>query len=221
MSEDKDLVLETRKTALYRFVRGLLGSLSWILFRPGVTGAERIPTDGPVILAPVHRSNIDFVFTIFLSPRKVFFMAKDGLYRSRLFGWILTRVGAFPVNRSGADRESMRLAEEVLRRGEALVLFPEGTRQSGEAIGTLHDGTMFIASREGARVVPIGIAGTDRALPKGAKFLHPTRVRVVVGEPIDPPVSEGRVSRSAVTAKTEELRGALQAAYDEARRQLD
>jgi 1-acyl-sn-glycerol-3-phosphate acyltransferase len=217
MAEAPDLVLNPNKTLLYRFAAGLVGALAKVFFRPTVVGVENIPLTGPVLIAPSHRSNVDFAFTLFMSPRKVFFMAKDGIYKSHLFGEILTRLGAFPVHREGADRESMRLAEEVLRRGQALVLFPEGTRKSGATIDTLHDGAMFVAARTGATVVPVGIAGSEKAMPVGAKFPRFAKIYIVVGTPIAPPSSEGRVSRSAVAEKTLELQRALQEVYDESR----
>jgi 1-acyl-sn-glycerol-3-phosphate acyltransferase len=214
---DAHLLLDDRKTAIYRVAASLLTALSWLLFRPVVRGAQRIPREGPVLIAPVHRSVIDFVFTLFISPRKVFFMAKDPLFHVPLLGPLLLHLGAFPVRRDSADRESLHLAEEVLRRGHALVLFPEGTRQDGPHVGPLRDGAMFIAARTGAAVVPIGIGGSDRAMPPGARVPRPTRIHVVVGEPLAPPVGDGRVSRSAISAKTEELRAALEAAYAQSR----
>jgi 1-acyl-sn-glycerol-3-phosphate acyltransferase len=92
-------------------------------------------------------------------------------------------------------------------------LFPEGTRKEGRAVLPVHDGAMFVAARTGATVVPVGIGGSDRAMPKGAKFPRPAKIRIVIGAPITPPVSEGRVARSAVTAKSEELRQELETVY--------
>ena len=109
----------------------------------------------------------------------------------------------------------MTLAEQVLREGHALVLFPEGTRKEGDHVATLHDGAMFVAARTGAKVVPVGIGGSDRAMPVGAKLPRPSKIHIVVGSPIDPPASDGRVARSAVTAKSEELRLALERVYHE------
>jgi 1-acyl-sn-glycerol-3-phosphate acyltransferase len=215
MSEEPTLQLDVGKSLAYRVVAGLIVVLSKILFRPRVTGAENIPLTGPVLIAPIHRSNVDFAFTLFISPRKVFFMAKDPLFKVPLFGTLLRHLGAFPVHRGAADRESITLSEEVLRQGHALVLFPEGTRKDGPNVDTLHDGAMFVAARTAAMVVPVGIGGSDRAMPHGARIPRPARVRVIVGAPISPPVSEGRVSRSSVTAKSEELREKLQAVYRE------
>ncbi len=180
-----------------------------------MSGARNIPLSGPVLIAPIHRSNVDFALTLFISKRKVFFMAKDSLFRVPILGPLITHLGAFPVKRGSADRESMTLSEEVLRQGHALVLFPEGTRQEGRSVAPLHDGAMFVAARTGATIVPVGIGGSDRAMPKGAKLPRFSKIRIVVGKPIEPPSSAGRVARSALAAKSEELRAALEAVYHE------
>jgi 1-acyl-sn-glycerol-3-phosphate acyltransferase len=216
--EAHDLVLNPAKTFTYRVCAALVSILSKILFRPSVEGVENIPLTGPVLIAPIHRSNVDFAVSLFISPRKVFFMAKDGIFHNRLFGALLTRLGAFPVNRDGADRESMRLSEEVLRRGQALVLFPEGTRKEGLHVDPLHDGAMFIAARTGAMVVPVGISGSDRAMPQGSKLPRFSKIHIVVGKAIAPPSGEGRISRSEIAAKSEELRRELEAVYAESLR---
>jgi 1-acyl-sn-glycerol-3-phosphate acyltransferase len=214
MPEHASLKLDPSKSLVYRLVAAIVSGFSRLLFRPEVTGRENIPLSGPVLIAPIHRSNVDFVFTLFISPRKVFFMAKDGLFKVKWFGSLLRHLGVFPIRRSAqTDRESMKLAEEVLRQGQALVLFPEGTRKEGRRVETINDGAMFIAARTGATVVPVGIGGSDRAMPLGAKIPRPAKIRIVIGPPILPPVSQGRVSRSQITAKSEELRQALEAVY--------
>lgn len=218
MAEAQDLVLNPKKTLTYRACVVIVSGLAKLLFRPSVEGADNIPLSGPVLIAPIHRSNVDFAFTLFISPRKVFFMAKDGVFRVPLLGPLLTRLGAFPVKRDSADRESLRLSEEVLRRGQALVMFPEGTRKEGDTVEPLHDGAMFLAARTGAMVVPVGISGSDRAMPVGARLPRFSKIHIVVGKPITPPTSEGRVTRSEISAKTEELRRELQMVYEESRK---
>jgi 1-acyl-sn-glycerol-3-phosphate acyltransferase len=170
-------------------------------------------------LAPVHRSFADFSFAAFVTNRKIFFMAKDDLWKSRFLGWLLLTLGAFPVHRESADRSAVRHAEEVLKRGEALVLFPEGTRQEGPVVSDLLEGATFLAARTGAPIVPIGIGNSDLAMPKGQKIPKRMRIKVVVGEPMPPPArsDRGRVSRSGVRKATEELQARIQIVYDEAR----
>ncbi len=217
MAED-ETALSRGWTPVYRFARALLGGVARLLFRPTVIGAEHIPTTGPVLIAPIHRSNVDFVFTIFLSPRKVYFMAKEGIFTTRWFSLVLRELGAFKVERGSTDREAMRLSERALGEGLALIVFPEGTREEGYHVKPLHDGAMFVAARTGATVVPVGIAGSDEAMPVGAWLPRPSKVVVVVGEPIRPPVAgpEGRVRRSEVAAASEELRRRLESVYHEA-----
>ena len=215
MAEAQPLQLSERRTITYRVCAALVSGLSKLLFRPTVVGTENIPLDGPVLIAPIHRSNVDFALTLFISKRKVFFMAKDTLFRVPLLGPLITHLGAFPIHRGSADRESMTHSEAILRQGHALVLFPEGTRKEGYLVAPLHDGAMFVAARTGAKVVPVGIGGSDRAMPKGAKFPRPSKIRIVVGPALDPPSSEGRVARSVLSAKSEELRVALERVYHE------
>ena len=213
MFDETTLELNPTKTLAYRIVAVIMTTLSWLLFHPRVSGRENIPLQGPVLIAPIHRSNVDFVFTLFISPRKVFFMAKDSLFTIPVLGPLMRHLGAFPVRRGTADRESLQMAEAVLRRGHALVLFPEGTRKEGRHVEQLRDGAMFVAARTGAMVVPVGIGGSERALPSRRALPRPARVNIVIGTPIWPPVSEGRISRSAVAAKSEELRRELESVY--------
>jgi len=216
-----NVALDPRKTLTYRFFARLIAILSSFWFSPKVEGAENIPLEGAVIIAPIHRSNIDFALSLFISDRKIFFMAKDGLFKFKPLGWLLLRLGAFPVKRGTADREAMALAEAVLTQGQALLMFPEGTRFVGRSVLPLRDGAMFIAARAQAKVVPVGIAGSDEAMGEGDKFIHRAKIRVVVGAAIDPPAANGRVSRTAISQKSEELREKLEAVYHQSLERLN
>ena len=211
--------VDPRFTLLYRAERTLFVSVLWAWFRPRVAGKEHVPASGPVILAPVHRSFADFGFSAFCTDRKLFFMAKDELWKNKWLGRLLLSVGAFPVHRESADREALQRAEEVLRHGQVLVLFPEGTRREGTVVEDLMEGAAFLSARTGAPIVPIGIGGSDVAMPKGKTIPSPRTIQVVVGPAIPPPprTGGGRVSRSAVHAATEALVPRLQEVYDDAR----
>lgn len=212
--------VDSRSTLGYRICRGIVWGWVRLWFRPRVVGGFHVPRSGPVVIAPVHRSFADFVFAAAITRRKLFFMAKDTLWRHRLLGRLLLSLGAFPVHRESADRESLRRAEEVLRLGQALVLFPEGTRQQGPTVLPLLEGAAFLAARTGAKVVPVGIGGSDRAMPKGSKLPKPIPITVVVGRPLEPAERgpSGRVSRTKVHEATIALRAAIQDVYDRARR---
>lgn len=215
----KDFEVNPNYTPLYRVERTIFVTALWTLFRPKVTGKEHVPKTGPVILAPVHRSFADFAFAAFCTDRKLFFMTKDEMWKNEALGKLLLSVGAFPVHRESADREALQRAEEVLRKDGVLVLFPEGTRREGRLIENLMEGAAFLSARTGAPIVPIGIGGSDLALPKGSALPKPRTIQVVIGPAIPPPprTGGGRVSRSAVHTATEELVPKLQAVYDEAR----
>jgi 1-acyl-sn-glycerol-3-phosphate acyltransferase len=204
---------------VYKTVKAFLRLLCFAYFRVKVERPEVIPETGAVILAPNHRSLVDFlVVGTTATRRKAFFMAKDDLWTSRFFGRLLETFGAFPVNRAGADRLALDRAQAVLEKGELLILFPEGTRRSGPKIEELHEGAAFLSARTGAPIVPVGVGGTSSAMPKGARLPHPVKVRLVVGNPIDAPERSGggRVARSKVHAVTEQLRSELQDLYDRA-----
>jgi 1-acyl-sn-glycerol-3-phosphate acyltransferase len=212
--------IDPRRSLFYRICRNLLVGILAVWFRPRVRGRSNVPLEGPAIIAPVHRSYVDFAFTPFLTKRKLFFMAKEELWNSRRFGRLLEIWGVFPVHRTGTDRESVKRAEEVLHRGELLVMFPEGSRRYGDTIEDLLEGVAFLSARTGAPIVPVGISGSERSMPKGSVFPKPIGVTVSVGEPI-PPESRsagGRVARSQVHRLTATLKERLQAAYDDAAR---
>jgi 1-acyl-sn-glycerol-3-phosphate acyltransferase len=175
-----------------------------------------MPPDGPVILAPVHRSNIDTLLMGAVTRRPLRFMGKDSLWRvNRAASWLLTALGGFPVARGTADREALRRCEEVLARGQPLVMFPEGTRQYGPVVQPCFDGPAFLSLRTGAPILPIGIGGSERAQRKGSKMIRPVRVRIVVGELIVPPAREGKAtSRRAVRELTERLQREVQSLFD-------
>jgi 1-acyl-sn-glycerol-3-phosphate acyltransferase len=213
---DIEVRVDTRFTPIYRFLRVLVHLLNRLLFRTTVDGADRVPAHGPVIIAPVHRSFIDFFVASEVTGRKLHYMAKDSLWKNRWLARILPAVGAFPVHRESADREALRRAQQVLEAGEVLILFPEGERRSGPVIEDLHEGVAFLAARTGATVVPVGIGGSASVMPKGKRLPHPRHIHLVVGEPIPAPerTGGGRISRSRTHQLTESLAQSLQLLYD-------
>ena len=139
------------------------------------------------MLAPVHRSYIDTPISSCLTRRRLRFMGKDTLWKWGWSAWLLSALGGFPVTRGTADREALRRCVAVLEAGEPLVLFPEGERKSGPVVQPMFDGAAYVALEAGVPIVPVGIGGSERVMPKGAKFIYPRKVHVIVGEPITPP----------------------------------
>ena len=216
--------LGRRMSALDRVAYRFFWSLLWLAckawFRFRVVGKQNLPAEEAYILAPVHRSYLDTPVGGMVTARRQRFLGKESLWRNRAAGRFLTIVGGFPVERGTADRAALRACQEVLERGEPMVMFPEGTRQHGPVVepDLMHAGPAFVAARAGVPIVPLGIAGTDHAMPGGSMLIRPVRVVMVVGEPIRPPEVDGRIPRRMVDELTERLRVGLQGCFDEAQR---
>lgn len=203
----------------YRFVWIVVGQGSRIAYRVVMKGRERLPSAGGYILAPSHRSMMDIPFTAILTRRQLRYMGKASLFRIPVLGTLFRALGGFPVERDGTDRKAVREAMQMLRRGEILLVYPEGTRQHGDEIAPLQPGAAYLALRTGVPIVPVGIAGSEEILrAHGRRFPRFGRVAIVVGEPLHPPsLSSTIVPRAEVDRLTTRLAGALQRAFDEAR----
>lgn len=206
----------------YQFLRFFVLNTCRVYCRMSVTGREHIPKTGGFILAPVHRSYIDTPFSSVCTRRRLRFMGKDTLWKRQPFNWTLSALGGFPVTRGSADREAITRAIQVLQSGEPLVLFPEGERKSGPIVHPLMDGAAYVACKAGVPIIPVGIGGSERVMGKGAKFVFPHKVVVIIGEPMMPPAAvEGRMPRSAVREMSAELHSRLQTLFDRAQSQAD
>jgi 1-acyl-sn-glycerol-3-phosphate acyltransferase len=176
-----------KRLVLGRMVRATAGRLVLLLLRARFDGTENVPAGGAV-LAGNHVSYMDPVVLWCGAPRLVHFMAKRELWESRFLRWALPRVGAFRVNRGEPDRGAIATATDLLKSGELIGVFPEGTRSSegAEALGDAHGGAAFLALRAGVPIVPVGLAGTEKVWPRGQKFPRLRRVAVAFGRPVDP-----------------------------------
>ena len=199
---------------VYRSVRRTIMTVLYPYFRVRRRGREHLDIEGPVIVAPVHRSNLDTPLLSGMSRRRLRALSKESLFSNRYFGAFLAALGAFPVRRGVADLEAMREAVKMLEAGEQMVVFPEGTRQTGTQVGEVFDGMSYLASRTGAAIVPVGISGTEAAMSTGTRLPRPVRVAMVAGPPIRPP--EGRMTRPQMSRFSEMVRERLQEVFDEA-----
>jgi len=189
------------------------------MWRPQIVGRENLPQTTPYILAPVHRSYIDTLLTGYVTRRRVRFMAKSGVFAKPWAAKLFSSLGGFPVRRGTPDREALRICEDALTGGEPVVLFAEGTRSAGPMLGPIMAGPAFLAVRANVPIVPVGIGGTERSMPIGARWVRPVRVALVVGKPIWPPPrpGAGRVPRRVTDELTARLRDGLQSVFDQAR----
>jgi glycerol-3-phosphate dehydrogenase (NAD(P)+) len=164
--------------------RALLQPFFHLYFRLSRIGREHIPADGPVIFAANHRSFLDpFVIGTTLPWRRPMqYVAKVELFESRLRGWILSRVGAFPIRRGQSDETAMETARLVLDRGGTICIFPEGTRIRSGSLGTPKRGVGRLALETGAAVVPVAVQGSEK-VRRGWR-IRPRKVRLRVGRPM-------------------------------------
>lgn len=211
-------VMPTRfESGMYQTVRVVVTTFCRLFWRLRVTGLENVPKSGPFILAPVHRSNVDSLIIAAVTNRRMRYLGKQEMWKYRASAWFFSTMGGIPVDRGTPDRDALRTCEQVIRGGEPLVMFPEGTRRSGPVVEDIFDGVAFVAARSGVPIVPVGIGGSELAMPKGSKTLRPVRIRMVVGSPLMPPATkeDARVSRRAVRELSESLRVELQRLFDE------
>jgi len=161
-------------------VRLVLTPLFLTYLRMKRMGREHIPAEGPVILASNHRSFFDPFIIGTMTRRPVYYVAKKELFAySRLLGWVLNALGAFPVDRGAGDQDTIDTAKAILDRGEIVLMFPEGTRTRPGSLGKPRRGVGRLALETGAPVVPIAIIGTED-IRRGWRF-RPRKVRLRAG----------------------------------------
>lgn len=200
----------------YQICRSILIPLIRGYTRMTINGREHLPRTGGYVLAPVHRSYPDTPIAGCVSRRRLRFMGKDTMWHVKRVGWILSALGAFPVTRGTADREALRRAIDVLAGGDPIVLFPEGERKQGPTVQPLFGGAVYIAIKAGVPIVPVGIGGSERVMPKWAKFVYPRKVHVEIGPPIPAPVAPdgGRLPRTIYKDHSAELHAEMQRLFD-------
>ncbi len=190
--------------------------------RVTVEGRSNLPKDGTYIIAPVHRSYVDWIVMSCVTRRRIRFMAKDTLWSSRFVGWLLGALGTFPVHRGSADRSALGMCVTILKEGEPCVLFPEGQRMSGPEVEEVFDGATYVAAKAKVPIVPVGIGGSERVMQKGKPLPRPYKIHIVIGKPIEPPECgpTGKVSRRAVKESSDHLRETIQDLFDQAQRKV-
>lgn len=202
---------------VYHSVRAIVTAFCRIWCRMTVSGGDHIPPTGVFILAPTHRSIIDTPVSSGVTRRRMRFMGADKWWRNTALGSVLTACGGFPVTRGSADREALKRCIGLLEGGEPLVLFPEGERKSGPVVQPLFDGAAYIAAKSGAPIIPVGIGGSERAMPKGAKGIYPRKIHVEIGRPLPAPTGDTpKDQREAIRRTTADLHAELQRLFDAA-----
>jgi 1-acyl-sn-glycerol-3-phosphate acyltransferase len=170
----------------YFLVRNFLKLFFIILMGFRVYEKKKVPKKGAFILASNHVSHLDPPAMASASPRMVHFMARRTLLDNWLFRVVIGRCGLIPVKRGEADIGAMKTAIRLLKSGEAIFLFPEGTRSETGEMNEAQPGIGYLSLMTGSPIVPAYVEGTDKALPKGANRIKFGRVSVYFGDLIEP-----------------------------------
>jgi 1-acyl-sn-glycerol-3-phosphate acyltransferase len=183
---------------LYPIAQTLLKIFFRTFYRLRPIGLEKLPAVGPVIVCCNHRNNMDPPIVGIELSRRVSFMAKAELFRIPVLGPVIRGLGAFPVNRGGMSKESIKTALSLLKEGKVIAIFPEGTRQ--EKLGAGKKGAAMLAMRSGAWVFPAAIIGSYQLFKP---------LKVVYGEPYRIEPSEEGSGSEQLEAATERIMGSI------------
>ena len=183
------------------FMRAMFGAFGGFRRR----GVENVPRRGGVLFCPNHVCDADPCAMAVALPRNAWFMAKEELFHIRILGTVVRLWHGFPVKRNSADRAALRRAEELLKAGNAVVIFPEGGGNEEAILHPLNPGAMLVALRAGVPVIPVALVNTNKVWPYGETFPRRAGVPVTVtfGKPLD--LSDLKAKRGAVELATARL----------------
>ena len=179
-----------------------------LLTRWRVRGSDNIPGEGPLLIVANHLNLADPPLLGVSLSRKVVFMAKEELFRSRFSGYFVRSFGAFPVHRGQVDREALRQAKRVLADGLALVMFPEAMRSNNAQLQSAFPGSALIALRSGAPILPVGITGTEK-IEGVAWILRRPVITVNIGHPFYLPSVNSRLTKVEMAELTNFIMGRI------------
>ncbi|MDH5695358.1 MAG: 1-acyl-sn-glycerol-3-phosphate acyltransferase [Dehalococcoidia bacterium] len=186
----------------YYVGRIIVRTLFILLTRWQIKGRENVPSQGPLLIVANHLNLTDPPLLGVSLGRKVIFMAKEELFRSRFSAYFVSSFGSFPVHRGKLDRKAMRQSEQVLADSLALVMFPEATRSKSGQLQPAFPGSALIALRSGAPILPVGITGTEKI--KGmAWILRRPRITVNIGHPFYLPPIGSKLTKEELAEHTD------------------
>jgi len=161
-------------------------SVFWLLYRIRREGMEHIPDDGPILFVSNHQCYFDPLLIGCCTTKRPFrSMARSTLFRNPVFAWVIDQIGAFPVERGQGDTAAIKKCIRVLQQGQALVVYPEGTRTNDGSVHEFKSGVLLLIRKAKPQVVPVAIAGAHRVWPKGRSKPRLTgRIGVKFGQPI-------------------------------------
>ncbi len=171
------------RTFFYKFHQFALVVIFKILFQIRFIDCKNIPSTGGILLVSNHQSYLDPMLNTAGLRRMFDYMARDSLFRNKLFAWYIGMVNTFPIRRDSADVKAVREIIDRLKRGRAVTIFPEGTRTYDGKISEFKGGIDLIARRAKATIVPVVIDGAFEVWPRHQKYPKFEKIAVMYGEP--------------------------------------
>jgi 1-acyl-sn-glycerol-3-phosphate acyltransferase len=167
-----------------------------------------VPLSGPVLLVSNHQSNLDPVLIGLACPRQLKYLARQGLFFWP-FSWWIKALGAVPIDRDRGSIAGIRTTLRLLNEGEAVVVFPEGSRTPDGRLQEMLPGFCLLARRSGATLVPVGLNGAYEALKRGAAIPRLAEISLVFGPPIHPAQYQALSNEGLVQLVTDRIKDAL------------
>jgi 1-acyl-sn-glycerol-3-phosphate acyltransferase len=171
------------KLLWYRLAQFGLSVAGLLLFGVKRRGVNNVPTHGPVVLLANHQSHLDPAVVGCYCRRPLGFLARDTLFTGSL-GKLIRSFEAIPIDREGSGLAGIRATLKRLKQGDAILMFPEGTRSEDGQLQPLKPGFISLVRRGGAAIVPVAIAGAHRALPRGSRFPRRVPLAIDFGAPM-------------------------------------
>jgi 1-acyl-sn-glycerol-3-phosphate acyltransferase len=190
------------KYVWYEFVRRVVCLVGVLVYGLRYWGRGNIPKTGPVLVVSNHQSHLDPPLVGVGCRRHMNYLARNTLMRFAPLGWLIRSLDAIPIDREGLGLSGMKEALRRLKRGEMVLIFPEGTRSADGELAPLRPGFTALAARSGAAILPVAIEGAFRAWPRWQRFPRPGTIHIRYGVPLGPDEIAGRPER-AVAAEVE------------------
>jgi 1-acyl-sn-glycerol-3-phosphate acyltransferase len=182
----------------YRSLQAAVLLAATLLYRVRYVGRRNIPAVGGVLAVCNHQSHLDPPFVGAGCHRRMNYLARNTLFGFAPFAWLIHSVDAIPIDREGLGLSGIKESLRRLKRGEMVLIFPEGTRSADGEIAAFRPGFTALAVRSGASILPIAIDGAYQAWPRHRKFPGLGKVRVCYGEPIPAAEIAGRDEREII-----------------------
>jgi 1-acyl-sn-glycerol-3-phosphate acyltransferase len=192
--------------AWYAFMRMSAIGISLVFFRIRCHGRHNIPKTGGVLILSNHQSHLDPPLVGMVIPRRVNYVARDTLFKNKLFAALINSLDAIPIDREGLGISGLKETMRRLKRGEMVLLFPEGTRSSDGEVHALRPGFSALVQRTGVPILPVGLEGAYDCWPRKAMGPRPGSIHLVIGEPITAEVAKTMDDRGLVALVEQKIR---------------